>query len=219
MPTVSSLVFAATDRAFCLTLCLSRIGRIERPLCSTCSHPIQDISHVIWLILHYPATNSLRHLLFGNFFSRYNLWPRPSAVGFCSSIISCHTPIPQKGLNNNNNNNNIVSKKLPKNCKQTTSLYAFTMTTHQQVWKDQDFCKSRYTDTVLAQYDFTLSLEISCNASFSFKLFACYWNNTKWPIADVLLLPDTQRRNSKTIKVMFAPENFIDFCSIKNLSW
>ena len=36
---------------------LSRIGRIENPSCSACGHSSQDISH---LILHCPATDSLR---------------------------------------------------------------------------------------------------------------------------------------------------------------
>ena len=36
---------------------LSRIGRIENPSCSACGHSSQDTSH---LILHCPATDSLR---------------------------------------------------------------------------------------------------------------------------------------------------------------
>ena len=42
---------------------LSRIDRIENPSCSACGHSTQDISH---LILHCPATDSLRHSLFGD---------------------------------------------------------------------------------------------------------------------------------------------------------
>ena len=42
---------------------LSRIGRIENPSCSTCGHSSQDISD---LILHCPATDSLRRSLFGD---------------------------------------------------------------------------------------------------------------------------------------------------------
>ena len=53
---------------------LTRIGRIENPSCSACGHSSQDISH---LILHCPATDSLRRLLFGNFLSLYDLWFRP----------------------------------------------------------------------------------------------------------------------------------------------
>ena len=53
---------------------LSRIGRIENPSCSACGHPSQDISH---LILHCPATDSLRRSLFGDSLSLYDLWSRP----------------------------------------------------------------------------------------------------------------------------------------------
>ena len=42
---------------------LFRIARIENPSCSACGHSSQDISH---LILHCPATDSLRHSLFGD---------------------------------------------------------------------------------------------------------------------------------------------------------
>ena len=41
----------------------SRIGRIENSSCSACEHTSQDNSH---LILHCPATDSLRHSLFGD---------------------------------------------------------------------------------------------------------------------------------------------------------
>ena len=53
---------------------LSRIGRIENPSCSACGHSSQDISH---LILHCPATDSLRRSLFGDSLSLYDLWSRP----------------------------------------------------------------------------------------------------------------------------------------------
>ena len=56
---------------------LSRIGRIENPSCSACGHPAQNTSH---LILHCPATNSLRRSLFGSFLSLYDLCPRPWGV-------------------------------------------------------------------------------------------------------------------------------------------
>ena len=42
---------------------LSRIGRIENPSCSACGHSSQDTFH---LILHCPATDSLRRSLFGD---------------------------------------------------------------------------------------------------------------------------------------------------------
>ena len=50
---------------------LSRIGRIENPSCSACGHSSQDISR---LILHCPATDSLRGSLFGDSLSLYDLW-------------------------------------------------------------------------------------------------------------------------------------------------
>ena len=56
---------------------LSRIGRIENPSCSACGHSSQDISH---LILHCPATDSLRRSLFGDSLSLYDLWSRPWGV-------------------------------------------------------------------------------------------------------------------------------------------
>ena len=55
----------------------SRIVRIENPSCSACGHPSQDISH---LILHCPATDSLRRSLFGDSLSLYDLWSRPWGV-------------------------------------------------------------------------------------------------------------------------------------------
>ena len=56
---------------------LSRIGRIENPSCSACGHPTQSTSH---LILQFPATDSLRRLLFGDSMSFYDLWSRPCGV-------------------------------------------------------------------------------------------------------------------------------------------
>ena len=53
------------------------IGRIENPSCSACGHSSQDISH---LILHCPATDSLRYSLFGDSLSLYDLWSRPWGV-------------------------------------------------------------------------------------------------------------------------------------------
>ena len=56
---------------------LSRIGRIENPFCRACGCSSQDTSH---LILHCPATDSLRCSLFGDCLSFYNLWSRPWGV-------------------------------------------------------------------------------------------------------------------------------------------
>ena len=64
-------------RSLLLSSYLSSSGRIENPSCSACGHPSQNTSH---LILHCPATDSSHRLLFGNFLSLYNLWPRPWGV-------------------------------------------------------------------------------------------------------------------------------------------
>ena len=77
---------------------LSRIDRIESPSCSACEHSSQDTSH---LILHCPATDSLRHSLFGDSLSLYDLCSRPWGVaGFWGSMIFRHAPIPRKGSGN-----------------------------------------------------------------------------------------------------------------------
>ena len=77
---------------------LSRIGRIENPSCSACGHPSQDISH---LILHCPATDSLRRSLFGDSLSLYDLWSRPWGVArLLGSMVFRHAPIPRKGSGN-----------------------------------------------------------------------------------------------------------------------
>ena len=52
---------------------LSRIGRIENPSSSACGHSSQDASN---LILHCPATDSLRHSLFDNSLSLFDFWSR-----------------------------------------------------------------------------------------------------------------------------------------------
>ena len=49
---------------------LLSIGRIENPSCSACEHLPQDTSH---LILHRPATDSLRRSLIGDSLSLYDL--------------------------------------------------------------------------------------------------------------------------------------------------
>ena len=75
---------------------LSRIGRIENPSCSTCGHSSQDISH---LILHCPATDSLRRSFFGDSLSLYDLWSRPWGVG---RLLGLHglppCPHPSEGV-------------------------------------------------------------------------------------------------------------------------
>ena len=63
--------------SFLLSFYLFRIGRIGNLSCSACGHSSQDISH---LILHCPATHSLRRSLFGDSLSLYDLWSRPWGV-------------------------------------------------------------------------------------------------------------------------------------------
>ena len=75
---------------------LSRIGRIENPSCSACGHSSQDISH---LILHCPATDSLRRSLFGDSLSLYDPWSRPWGV---ARLLGLHglppCPHPSEGV-------------------------------------------------------------------------------------------------------------------------
>ena len=54
-----------------------RIGRLENPSCSACGHSSQDTSH---LIIHCPATDTLRCSLFGGSLSLCELWSRPLGV-------------------------------------------------------------------------------------------------------------------------------------------
>ena len=67
---------------------LSRIGTIENSSCSACGHPSQNTFH---LILHCPATNSLRRSLFDIFLSLYDLCPRPRVV---SRLLGLHGLLP-----------------------------------------------------------------------------------------------------------------------------
>ena len=58
---------------------LSRIGKIENPSCSACGHSSQDTSD---LILHCPATDSLRRSLFGDSWFLLDLWSRSWGVSW-----------------------------------------------------------------------------------------------------------------------------------------
>ena len=82
---------------------LSRIGRIGNPSCCACGHSSKDTSY---LILHCPATDSLRRSLFGDSLSLYDLWSRPWGV---ARLLGLHglppCPHPAEGVGNNNNNN------------------------------------------------------------------------------------------------------------------
>ena len=77
---------------------LSRIGRTENLSCSACGDSSQDTSH---LILHCPATYSLRRSLF----CRLSISLRPlvqspdpgELPGFWGSMVFRHASIPRKG--------------------------------------------------------------------------------------------------------------------------
>ena len=66
------------------------IGRIENLSCSACGHSSQDISH---LILHCPATDSLRRSLFGDSPSLYDFCSRPWGVARLLGL-HCLPPCP-----------------------------------------------------------------------------------------------------------------------------
>ena len=75
---------------------LSRIGRIENPSCGACGHSSQDTSH---LILHCPATDSLRRSLFGDSLSLYDLWSRPWGVSWFLGLHDLPpSPHPSEGV-------------------------------------------------------------------------------------------------------------------------
>ena len=88
--------FGCNGHSLLLGSYLSRIGRIENSSCSACGHSSQDICH---LILHCPATDSLRRSLFGNFLSLYVLWSRPWRV---ARLLGLHgfppCPHPSEGV-------------------------------------------------------------------------------------------------------------------------
>ena len=74
---------------------LSRIGRTENPSFSACGHSSQDISH---LILHCPATDSLRRSLLATLCLSTTSGPDPEELlGFWGSLVFRHAPIPWKG--------------------------------------------------------------------------------------------------------------------------
>ena len=79
---------------------LSRIGRIKNPSCDACGHSFQDTSH---LILHCPATDSLRRSLFGDSLAS-GAGPE-QLPGFWGSMVYRHASISRK----NNNNNRMMS--------------------------------------------------------------------------------------------------------------
>ena len=87
---------------------LSRIGRINNPSCSACGHSSQDISH---LILHCPATDSLRRSLFDDSLTTSGPGPGESP-GFWGSMVLCHAPIPRKGSGKQQQQNSLFFKPI-----------------------------------------------------------------------------------------------------------
>ena len=91
--------FRCNGHSLLLGSYLTRIGRIENPFCSACGHSSQDISH---LILHCPATDSLRRSLF------VSLRPLVQTLGSCQASgapwSSAMPPFLVRGRVNNNNN-------------------------------------------------------------------------------------------------------------------
>ena len=81
-------------------------GRIENPLCNACKYPSQETSRYT---LHCPAADSLRHSLFGNSLSLYNLWSWPWRVFRLLGVYGLWPCIhPSEGGLDDNNNNNVV---------------------------------------------------------------------------------------------------------------
>ena len=93
----------------------SRIGRIENPSCSACGHSSQDICH---LIVHCPATDSLRRSFFGDSVC-LSMTSGPSAgelPGFWGSMVFRHALIPRQGTGNNNNNKTRLLRQAAIHC-------------------------------------------------------------------------------------------------------
>ena len=90
--------FRCNGHSLLLDSYLSRIGRMENPSYSACGHSSQDTSH---LILHCPATDSLRRSLFGDSLYLYDLWSRTWGV---ARLLGLHglppCPHPRKGSGN-----------------------------------------------------------------------------------------------------------------------
>ena len=99
--------FHCNEHSLLLSSYLFRIGRIKNPSCCACSHSFQNASY---LILHCPAMNFLRCLLFGDSWSIYDLWSKAWGLAW---LLELHglppCPIPWKVLGNNN-----TTKKLSK---------------------------------------------------------------------------------------------------------
>ena len=96
---VSSLVFTATDTAFCYTLYLSRICRSKNPIRSTCDHPTQNSFLFCSALSSYElgASCFLATLCLSTISGPgHGMLP-----GFWRSVVFRHVPISRKRLNNN----------------------------------------------------------------------------------------------------------------------
>ena len=92
--------------SFLLGCYFSRTGRIENLSCSACGHSSQDTTY---LILHCPATDSLRRSLFGDSHLSTTFGPNPGELrGFWGSMVFRHAPIPRKGSGNQQQQQNNV---------------------------------------------------------------------------------------------------------------
>ena len=115
--------------SFLLSSYLFRIGRIDNPSCSACGHLSQDTSH---LILHCPATDSLRRSLFGDSVS---LRPLVQILGSCpASEAPCSSAmLPSLGMGRVNINSNpadALSATPPRKLKNVFTLALLTAHRH-----------------------------------------------------------------------------------------
>ena len=87
--------FRCNGHSLLLGCYLSRMGIIENPSCSACRHSSQDVCH---LIMHCPATDSLRRSLCGDSVS---VRPLVQTLGSCPASgapwCSAMPPLPWKG--------------------------------------------------------------------------------------------------------------------------
>ena len=105
---------------------LFRIGRIENPFCSACEHSSQDISH---LILHIPATNSLRRSLFVSL--RSLVQTLGSCPAFGAPWSSAMPPSLGMGWVTNNNSNMSLTKSCVRGSKDKTKVSASAKKKHK----------------------------------------------------------------------------------------